>query len=238
MAPEMPVNQPENFGDDLAGMGSFLIDPAGAARRVFSKWFWVGPLILVSIIAIVTSLVRLPITQHVLETMPMPPNANPEQFQRGIAMGMTVQHIFAWLSPVLTAFLYALSALILLAMSSVMGVTAKFGALFNLIAGCSLIQALAAIASVVILKAKGDVSTVAELQPALGLDIFTPEGTNKFVVAFLASFSIFEIWWIVMAMLIYSHAFKVSKRKGFAAILPLILLGMLFRLVGAAFQRT
>ncbi len=220
------------------GWAIFSSIPPAAAQRVFSKWFWVGPLIVVSIIAIVTSYMRLPITQHAMENMPMPPNANPEQFQRGIEMGMMAQRIFVWLAPVLTVILYAISALILFAMSSVLSVKAKFGELFNLIAGCSLIQALAAIASLVILKAKGEVSTIAELQPALGLDIFMPEGTNKFLVAFLASFSIFEIWWIIMAVLIFSHAFRVSKGKAFAAVLPLILLGLLFRLVGAAFQRT
>ena len=41
---------PENFGSDLAGMGSFLIEPAGAAKRVYRKWFWVMPLIVIGIV--------------------------------------------------------------------------------------------------------------------------------------------------------------------------------------------
>jgi hypothetical protein len=238
MVPELPAERPESFGDNLAGMGSFLVDPAGAARRVFSKWFWLGPLIVVSIVGVVAGLIRMPIAQHVLETMPMPPNATPEQYQRGISIGMMVQRIFVWCSPVLVAILYAFSALILFALSSVMGVKAKFQSLFNLIAGCSLIQALAALAGAVILKAKGEVSTMAELQPALGLDIFAPEGTNKFLVAILGYFSIFEIWWIIMMVLIYSVAFKVSKGKAFMVIVPLIFLTLLVRILGAAFQRT
>jgi len=81
-----------------------------------------------------------------------------------------------------------------------------------LVAGCGLIQALAAIAALIVLKGKGEVSTREELRPALGLDIFLPEGTNKFLSAFLGYFSVFEIWWIVMMVLIFAAAFRVSNR--------------------------
>jgi hypothetical protein len=116
-------------------------------------------------------------------------------------------------------------------------VNAKFVWLFNLLAGCSLIQLLGGLASFAILKAKGEVSTMAELRPALGLDIFMPEGANKYAVALLGYFSIFEIWWIVMMVLIFSAAFRVTKGKAFAIISPLIILSILFRVIGAAFQR-
>ncbi len=237
MVPDLPANEPESFGDDLAGMGSFFIDPGGAAKRVFTKWFWVGPLVIVAIVSIIVGAMMLPITQHVMEVTPPPPNVPPEQYQRGLAMGMMAQRVFLWVAPALVALTYVIEALILLAMCSVMSVTAKLRWLFNLVAGCGLITVLARIAAIVILRAKGDVSSMAELQPALGLDIFLPEGTNKFAVALLGYFSIFEIWWIVMMVLIFSAAFRVSKGKAFAVVLPLILLSLVFKLVGAAFQR-
>lgn len=238
LVPELPREQPETIGDDLVGMGSFFVDPEGAARRIPHKWFWVGPVIVISIISVVAALLRLPITEHVMQNMPVPPNVSPEQFQRNLDLGLRIQQIAIWFTPLIVVIVDLVAALILLAMSSVLSAKAKFLSLFNLIAGCSLIQGLAAIAGIAILRAKGEVSTVAELQPALGLDIFMPEGSNKFLVALLASFSIFEIWWIVMIVLIYSRAFRVSKGKAFAAIFPLVLLGMLVRLVGAAFART
>lgn len=238
IAPELPAEQPRSFGADLAGMGNFLIDPTGAAKHVFSKWFWVGPLIVVTIVSIVTTIMRMPITQHVLETMPLPPNANPEQFQHSIEIGMMFQRIFVWVSPIVVACLYAITALVLFLMAMVMGTNAKFLWIFNLVAGCSLIQALAAIASLVILKAKGEVSTMAELQPPLGADIFLSEGTNRYLTAFLGYFSIFEIWWVVMVVLIFSKAFRTSKGKAFVVVLPLILITIALRVVFAGFQRT
>jgi hypothetical protein len=78
---------------------------------------------------------------------------------------------------------------------------------------------------------------MAEMRPALGLDIFVPEGTSKYAMAFLGYFSVFEIWWIMMMVLIFSAAFRVSKGKAFGAILPLIVLSILLRIGAAVFQK-
>jgi hypothetical protein len=237
LVPDMPGEQRENFGSDLAGMGNFFIDPQAAARRVFRKWFWIGPVLLYSIVSITAGYLLMPMVRHVLEVSPIPPNVSPEQYQRGLAIGMLIQRILVFFAPVTAAALFALSAVILLASSAILSIQTKFLWLFNFVSGCALIQLLAPIASVIILQAKGEVSTTAELRPPLGLDIFLAEGTNKYLMAFLGYFSVFEIWWAVMAVLIFSAAFRVSKAKAFAAILPLILLSLIFRLVGAAFQR-
>src|SRR5579875_3013472 len=111
--PPVPAQNQETFGDDVAGMGSFFIDAEGAARRVFHKWFWIAPLIVVSIVSCIASLIRLPITQHAMETMPLPSGADPERVQRGIAMGMMFQRILVWFAPVGVAIVYAIEALIL-----------------------------------------------------------------------------------------------------------------------------
>ncbi len=234
LTPELPDGQRESIGDDLAGMGSFYIDPSGAARRVHHKWFWVGPLILVSIASLIAGLIRLPIIEHAMESMQMPGNASPEQ----LATIMKWQRLLVWFAPVGAALVYAFDALILFATGSALGVNAKFRPYFNLVAGLSLISLLALIASTIVLKTKQEITTMAELQPALGLDIFMPEGSNKYLTAFLGYFSVFEIWWAVMAVLIVSHAFRVSKGKAFSVVAPLILLGIVFRVAVAGLQRT
>jgi hypothetical protein len=227
----------ETFANDLAGMGSFLIDPPGAARRVFHKWFWIGPLVVFSIVSMVASYLMLPMVQHVLEVSPIPAGSSPEQYQSGMDVAMTIQRVSMYFSPAIVAVILALQALAIWATCSVLTIDVKFRWLFNLVAGCSLIQVLASIASLAILKGKGEISTMAELRPALGLDIFLPEGTNKYATAFLGYFSIFEIWWIVMMVLVFSTAFRVSKGKALAAVLPLIMVSILLRIGAAAFQR-
>jgi hypothetical protein len=235
ISPDLPI-KPESFADDVGGMPSFFIDPAGAARHVHTKWFWVGPLVVFSVVSIILGILIMPIVQHVLEVAPQP-NVTPEQYQKTLAISAIVQKVFLYLAPVFRALLFAIQAAILLAACSVISVGAKFRQLFNLVAGCGLIQALGAIAAVVILKAKGEITSMAELQPALGLDIFLPEGTNKFVMAFLGYFSVFEIWWIVMLVLIFAAAFRVSKGKALVAVAPLVILSLLWKVGAAAFQR-
>ena len=237
LAPELPAGSGENLASDLAGMGNFLIDPAGAAKRVHSKWFWVGPLVLLSLVSLAASFVVLPMTRHVMEVAPLPPNTTPEQYQHGMEIGLTIQKVVTYLSPLVIAILFTVQAAILLAMSSVTGVRATFRQLFNLIAGCSVIQVVASLASLVILKIKGEISSMAELRPPLGLDIFLPEGANKVLAAALGYFSIFEIWWIVMLVLTFSLAFRTSKTKAAMIVAPLVVLSLLMRIGGAAFSR-
>jgi hypothetical protein len=236
-SPEVPAAGSETLAANLAGMPSFLFDPAQAAKYVRAKWFWVGPLVVFSLVSIVAGFLMMPIVQHVLEVAPIPDGVPPERYQRGIAIGTMIQKAAIFLAPVTVAVIFSIQAAILLGASSVVSAGAKFRELFNLIAGCGLIQAIAALAAIVILKSKGDISSVAELRPALGLDIFLPEGTNKFLTAFLGYFSVFEIWWIVMLLLIFSAAFRVSKAKALAVILPLVLLSLVWRIGAAAFQR-
>lgn len=231
-------DSPESVGDNIAGMGSFFLDPQGAARRLFHKWFWLGPVIVLSVLAVVAGLLIQPMLQHVMENAPIPPGANPEQYQHAMQVGVTVQRIFLYCAPLLVAGRLLLLSAILLALSSVLGINAKFRQLFNLVAGCGLIDGLSSLAGLIILKGKGEISSMAELRPALGLDIFLPEGTNKFLVGFLGYFTIFEIWWIVMMVLILSAAFRTSKGKAVSVVAPLVLLSLTFRLVATAFQRT
>ena len=229
----LPADRPETLVDDLTGMGNFLIDPPGAARRLSRKWFWLGPLILVSIVSSIVIYTQMPFVPHILEISPRSANLNPDQLQRTINLAMITQRVFMYLTPVLTGVLMAVQALILLGMCSILTVNAKFRSLFNLVAGCSLIQALAGIASAIVLRTKGEVSSRADLNPPLGLDIFLSSDANKYLSAIAGFFSLFQIWWAVMMVLILCAAFRISKGKAFAIVLPLLLLILVFRLFGA-----
>lgn len=237
IAPDVPPER-ESFASDLAGIFSFFLDPAAAARRLPRKLFWIGPIVLASLATMAYLLVSGPIMQHFLETAPIPPNTNPAQYGRALQMQAMFFRISAYSTPLIAIIMTAIVSGILLALSSVLAVRTRFIELFNLVAGCGIISALQMLAWTIILKTKGEISSQAELKPPLGLDIVLPAGTNKFLLAFLGYFSIFQIWWIVMMVLIYSTAFRVSKAKAATVILPIVLFGLLAALVGAAFQRS
>ena len=228
------ITEKNSLATDVAGLPSFLIDPEAAARRVRSKWFWIVPSVLSLIIGVLVFEHNVPYMLHAASVSPLPDGVTSEQFMKGVGIQAKFGPFFL---PLILVF-YAFDAGILLAMSVFMGVTAKFGQLFNLVAGCGIIQSLALIASAAILHLKGEVSSMAELRPAMGLDIFMPEGTNKYLVAFGSMFSLFQIWWVVMMVLIFAVAFRVSKGKAVVAVLPIWLLGLGFTLLGALFTPT
>jgi hypothetical protein len=227
------LSETSSFASDLAGIPSFLIDPESAARRVFSKWFWIAPAVLAMIIGVVVLKFEAPYILHAASVSPVPDGMTSEQFNKGAEIQAKAGPYFV---PLVLLF-YAIGAGLLLAMCAILGVAASFGQLFNLAAGCGIIQSLGTIAAAAVLHFKGEVSSMAELRPAMGLDIFLAEGTNKYLVAAGSAFSIFQIWWVVMMVLIFASAFRVTKGKAFAAVFPLWLLGLCLALVGAAFQK-
>jgi hypothetical protein len=223
------------FVTDLAGAFNFLIDPTGAAKCLRRKWFWIAAILIVSAITITITVFNMPLMQQAMANQPPPPNVSPEQFQKNMQIGMLFQKVFVYLAPVVLAAFDALAALILLATCAVIDVKAKFIELFNFAAGLSLFDALKAVASTVIIHAKGEPSSMADLQPPLGFDIFMPATANKVLVAFLGYFNVFEVWEIVMAVLIVAAAYRISKAKAAVVIAPLFILGLLAKLVGAFF---
>jgi len=232
----VPAAEPESPMSDFSGMFNFFIDAQAAAKRLRRKWFWIAPLILASIVVIVLGVLNMPLMQQAMMNQPAPPNMDPARYQRGMEVGLMIQKVAIYLSPVIMVVFWAIMALIVYATCSVISIQARFIELFNLMAGLSLITVLQGIVQAVILHAKGEPSGVADMQPAIGLDIFAPQGTNHVLVALLGFVNVFEIWMIVMAVLILAAAYRITKGKAFVAILPLFALALLLKLVGAFFS--
>lgn len=223
---------------DFAGVFSFLMDPVGAAKRLPRKFFWIAPLVIVSIVYIVCGVLNFPLVQQAMMNQPPPPNASPEQFQRGMQIGLTIQKVALFFSPVIFLIMSALGALVILVGALVVGIKARFLELFNMSAGLAIIGALKVIATSVIIHAKGEPSSIADLKPPLGLDIFAPVGMSKVAVALLGFINIFDIWGFVMTVAILSIFYRVKVGRAVIATLPLYIILLLLSLVGAMFSKT
>ena len=230
--------RPAGFLNDFAGVTDFLIDARGAARRLPRKLFWIAPIVIVSIIALVCGIANFPIVQQAIANQPPPANVSPEQFQNQMRIVFVLTKVAVYCSPLLMVVVMAISALVIMASCVIIDLKPKFLEMFNLMAGLSIIDGLKTIATTVVLHMKGEPTGMADLQPALGLDIFAPTGTSKVLVAFLGYLNVFGIWQIVMAILIFAAAYRMSKTKAAVAVVPLFALGLLLRLVGAMFSRT
>ncbi len=235
--PNASSHDSEGFASSFTGMFSFLLDPVGAARQLPKKWFWIIPTALACVVLAWYLAVTGPLTMHYMETAPTPANVPPDQYAKQIQIQGSVQHFIPFAAPLFIVFFLLLQSGLLLATSAMLAVRTTFGQLLNLIAGCGLISTLQTLAWIAILKMKGDITSLQDLKPPLGLDILLPAGASKVLAAALGFFSVFTIWQIVMMILIYSIGFRVTKGKAATAILPTYVLWLLLAMVGAAFQK-
>jgi hypothetical protein len=232
-----PPPQPTaSLKEGILGLLNVYIDPVSTARRVQLKWFWIYPLIVLSIVSTIVQSQLIPFT---LQAMRMdPPNgASGEQLDRILSMTSTVSHVAAYCSPLIILLFTAIAALLVMALGAIVDARVRFPTLLSLLLTCGMISTLQYVAQVIVLKAKGldDIQSMRQLQVPLGLDIFIP--ATGALGGLLNFFSIFMIWYIVMLGLTYSHLAKVSKGKAFFATSGAWVLFMVLAVVGAAFRK-
>ncbi len=232
---DQPAPVKASISDVISGMLNAFIDPAAMAKQAVKKGFWIGPILLLSVVAIVFGLLTVPIALRVIQLNP-PPNLTHEQFERAYPMMKTAYYGFSLAIPVIIVLLLLLSAWLVGVVCSITGIQAKFSGIFSLMCACSLISMLQIVATYIVLRLKGDdIQSTQELQPPLGIDIFFG-GLKGVPYAILNFFSIFEIWFIVVLGLGLASMARTAKGKAFLAITPAWLIPLLLRMLGAAFQ--
>src|SRR5207245_1117623 len=93
-----------------------------------------------------------------------------------------------------------ISAVLLWVLVSLVGGEAKFATLLSIATYSGVTSILLGIAGVAVLMLKGvgDITSPADLQPALGLDLLVPEA-GRFLTAFLKAVNPFTIWAVLPA---------------------------------------
>ena len=236
-SPAAPPAQPTaSLKEGLLGLVNVYIDPASTARRVLLKWFWVYPLVVLSIVSTIVTLQLIPFTLQA--TRMDPPNgisgAQLDQALSWTSIGMTIG---AYCTPVIILLFTSIAALLVMAVGAIIDARVRFQHLLSLLLTCGMISVLQQVAMVIVLRSKGleDIQNRQQLQVPLGLDIFI--NATGALSGLLNFFSIFMIWYIVILGLTYSHMAKVSKGKAFFATMPAWLIGLLFAVVGAMFRK-
>src|SRR5579884_912530 len=82
-APAEPVASP---ADGLAGMLNILIDPAAAARRITRRLFWIYPIVLMVVMAIVQQIIMAPYNVQITRRMLQDRGMSADQIQAQTAM--------------------------------------------------------------------------------------------------------------------------------------------------------
>jgi hypothetical protein len=219
----------------FVGMFNAFVDPAGLAKRVPAKLFWVGPVVTVTIIFLVFGYLMQPFSMQLIDVQMAQRNMPPEQLERAKDMGHMIGKVIGFAIPVFLWLFALLLALLVTVTGSMVGLRTKFRDVFSIMAACTLISSLQYVATYVVLRAKGDeITNQEQMTPPFGLDIFI--NAHGPLLAILNFFSIFEIWYLVIFALTLAYLTGSSKGKAFMAITPAWLLPLLFKVIGSLFQ--
>ena len=215
-------------------MLNIFIDPKEAVKGFDGKWAWVWPLLIVSIVSGIVGWLMVPMAIQAMQYDP-PRGLNREALQAALPRIQLIQKIAVFTTPISTGVMMAIWAALLAAACAVMDIKVTFHKLFTLVAHCSLINAVQAVAMYVVLNLKRDeIQSLKQLVPQFGLDLLLGENANKQLAALLGYFSIFQIWYLVILALGLAFLSGTTKGKAFAAITPVWLTGLLMR-VGISF---
>jgi hypothetical protein len=222
-------------GSGILGMFNAFVDPAGLAKAVKAKLFWLWPLILLSIIFAVVGSLMMPFALQLGEVRLAQQSIPPERLENARNMTRIITQVFVYLAPIFLVLFTMLGAWLVGVTGSIVGVRAKFRDIFSLMMACALIGALQYIATYIVLRTKGDeITSQEQMAPAFGLDIFIP--AHGVLLALLNFFSIFEIWSMVILALALASLTGSSKGKAFVAITPAWLIPLIFKIIGALFS--
>jgi len=219
----------------IAGMFNAFVDPAATAKAAKAPLSWLWPLLVLSIAVALLTIFTGPLSINIMrQNQAGLPQQQLEQTIRGMEM---FSKIGAFVVPfIVVLFSLALAGLVTLT-ASMLSMPTKFRDIFALMNLCSMISVLQIVATYFVLNAKKDeLASMQQLQPPFGLDIFFSELKGP-LFAILNFFSLFQVWYLVIFGLALAYLAGSSKGKAFAAITPVWLIPLLFKIVGSIFQK-
>lgn len=220
----------------LLAMLNVFIDPAETVRRIYGKKLaWLSPIVVGGLIMAFYSYSIAPITMQVMRNDP-PPGLDPARLDQMMGAMQTMARVGAIAAPMMYAFVTLIAAALIFAACVVLTVNVRFPDLFNLVSHVGLINALQMLAHYFVLKGKGEIMSMKELTPSFGLEMLLGDGTPKMLHGFLAFFSIFTIWHIVILAIGFAALAQVSKGKAFLVTAPSWIMGLIFALIGSIFR--
>jgi len=227
-----------SVGDGFIGMLNAFVDPVGTAKRVPAPLSWIWPMIILCIVYITVGILTAPYAISIADAQIAQRGLSPEQVENARRITHIISQITPIATPVFVILFLALFAWLTVAIGSIAGLRAKFRDVFSLMASCGLIVALQSIATVIVVRTKGDeITSQDQLTPPFGLDIFL-QNSHGPLLAIANFFSIFEIWYLVVLTIGLAALAKTTKGKAFFAISLTWVVPLLIRIVQAMFQPT
>jgi len=215
----------------LLDLVKVLYEPGAVFTRVGERPRFLVPFVGLALVQMILAYFALPYAQAAMHAMlaqaPSPQGANVPDPAKFAVLGV----VFA---PIGLLIGLLISAVLLWVLVSLVGGEAKFATLLSIATYSGVTSILLGIAGVAVLMLKGvgDITSPADLQPALGLDLLVPEA-GRFLTAFLKAVNPFTIWGVILAAIGIQTALRVPKRAAYTAASIAFLIGSL---VAASFS--
>jgi hypothetical protein len=192
-------------------------EPGAVFARVSEKARFWQPFLLVVLLAMVLAFFQLPYTKAaMMAQFAQNPAMTPEMQQRAMSFA-PIGLVFV---PIIFAIILLLNALLLWVTVSVVGGEGKFSTLLSVTTYASISFVMLSAIGVVVMMTKGTgaITSMEDLQPALGLDLLAP-GAKGFMLALLRGINPFAIFGVFLTATGVAVTHKLSKGSAYTAAL-------------------
>jgi hypothetical protein len=207
-----------------------VYEPGAVFERLREKPSFWRPFLAICVVQLVLGVLQLPYTKAAMAAQfaQMPARAgggapDPSKFA-------TIGLLFV---PIGLLLLFLISAALLWMLVSVFAGDAKFATLLSVATYVGITFVLLSVAGLATLMLKGvqGITSPADLQPALGLDLLVPEA-GRFTTALLKAFNPFSIWGVILTAIGVQTTHRTSKGTAYTVAAVVFVIGTL---IGAGF---
>jgi membrane protein, antimicrobial resistance system len=209
-----------------------LFEPTAVFERVREKPRFLVPFLVLAVITVLIVGLQLPYTRAAMAQMP---NMTPEQAQAAskfAPIGLVIAPIFYCLFLLVNALVLWVSVSVLGAGA---GGEAKYGTLLSVATYASVAYTLLQVIGVIVLMMRGtsSVTSMVDLQPALGLDLLAPDAKG-FTLALLRGINPFTLYGLFLTATGVAVTSRTSKGVAYTAAMIQFVISLL---IGAALSR-
>ncbi len=207
-----------------------LYEPGAVFERLREKPSFWRPFIAICVVQIVLGVLQLPYTKAAMAVQFA-------QMQARGAAGPADPSRFAMIGllflPIGLLLIFLILAALLWVLVSVFVGEAKFATLLSVTTYAGITFVLLSVAGLATLMLKGvqGITSPADLQPALGLDLLVPEA-GRFTTALLKAFNPFSVWGVILTAIGVQTTHRTSKGTAYTVAAVAFLIGTL---IGAGF---
>jgi len=218
---QQPTMEQGGEGSSLADVFKVLYEPGATFERVRARPSFLMPFIVICVVRIAFYFLNMPFMRAGMAAqMATRPAGGPDP-SKFLVFG-------AIFIPVGIGIALVIGGGLLWVLVSLFGGEAKFGTLMSVATFASVpsVILLAIVGAIVLqMKGAGQITSMQDLQPALGLDLLVPSATG-FVGAALKAVNPFGIWGLVLTAIGVSTTHRLSKGTGYTIATIVFLIGV------------